>query len=56
MIVNLVGMCVISFVSPPVLEAVAGFDFSDFEVYLQQRRESIKSVVRAYVRSRAGDF
>lgn len=56
MIVNIVGMCVISFVSPPVLEAVAGFNFSDFEAYLQQRRDSIKSVVSAYVQSRVSDF
>ncbi|MGD2125783.1 MAG: TetR/AcrR family transcriptional regulator [Desulfobacteraceae bacterium] len=48
LIVNLVGMCVISFISPPLLEHLLDFDVSDFEGFLKQRRIAIKAMVLAY--------
>jgi TetR/AcrR family transcriptional regulator len=48
-IINLIGMCAISFVSPLLLESVVHYDISDFEAYLQQRRVAIKAMAVAYV-------
>jgi TetR/AcrR family transcriptional regulator len=48
-IINLIGMCAISFVSPLFLESVVHYDISDFEAYLQQRRAAIKAMAVAYL-------
>jgi TetR/AcrR family transcriptional regulator len=48
-IINLIGMCAISFVSPLLLESVVHYDISDFRAYLQQRRAAIKAMAGAYV-------
>ncbi len=48
-IINLIGMCAVSFVSPLLLESVVHYDISDFEAYLQQRRAAIKAMAVAYV-------
>jgi TetR/AcrR family transcriptional regulator len=48
-IINLIGMCAISFVSPLFLESVVHYDISDFKAYIQQRRAAIKSMAVAYV-------
>ena len=53
MIINIVGMCAISFVSPLFLEAVLRMDISDFEAYLQERRAAIKAMALAYARGLA---
>ena len=47
--VNLVGMCVISFTSPLLLEALLDFDVSDFDGYIEQRKKSVEGVLLAYV-------
>jgi TetR/AcrR family transcriptional regulator len=51
LLINLIGMCVISFTSPPLLESVLNFDVSDFEAFLKERRVAIKSMMLAYVRT-----
>jgi TetR/AcrR family transcriptional regulator len=48
-IINLIGMCAISFVSPLLLESVLHYDISDFKAYLQQRRAAIKAMAVAYL-------
>jgi AcrR family transcriptional regulator len=50
--INLVGMCVISFTSPIILDAVALIDTSDFNSYIADRRAAIKSMLLAYARTR----
>jgi TetR/AcrR family transcriptional regulator len=50
-VINLIGMCAISFVSPLFLESVVRYDISDFKAYLQQRRAAIKAMAVAYVTS-----
>jgi TetR/AcrR family transcriptional regulator len=50
-IINLIGMCAISFVSPLLLESVVQYDISDFKAFLQQRRTAIKAMAVAYVAS-----
>jgi AcrR family transcriptional regulator len=50
-ILNLIGMCAISFVSPLFLESVVKFQIPDFGAYLQQRRAAIKAMAVAYVES-----
>jgi TetR/AcrR family transcriptional regulator len=50
-IINLIGMCAISFVSPLLLESVIHYDISDFGAYLQQRRAAIKAMAVAYVQA-----
>jgi TetR/AcrR family transcriptional regulator len=50
-IINIVGMCAISFVSPLFLEAVLHMDVSDFDAYLKERRTAIKATALAYARS-----
>jgi len=49
LIVNLIGMCVISFTSPPLLESLLNFDVSDFQSFLKERRVAIKAMILAYV-------
>jgi TetR/AcrR family transcriptional regulator len=51
LIINIVGMCAISFISPLFLEAVLHMDISDFDAYLQGRRSAVKSTALAYARS-----
>ncbi|MFH1139892.1 MAG: TetR/AcrR family transcriptional regulator [Pseudomonadota bacterium] len=46
--VNIVGMCVVSYVSPMMLETLVQYDTSDFEAFLAERRKAIKAMVRAY--------
>jgi TetR/AcrR family transcriptional regulator len=49
LIINLIGMCVISFTSPPLLDSLLNFDVSDFRGFLEQRRVAIKSMMLTYV-------
>jgi AcrR family transcriptional regulator len=49
LIVNLIGMCIISFTSPPLLESLLNFDVSDFQGFLKDRRVAIKAMMLAYV-------
>jgi AcrR family transcriptional regulator len=51
MIINIVGMCAISFISPLFLEAVLHMDISDFDSYLKERRTAIKDTALAYARN-----
>jgi TetR/AcrR family transcriptional regulator len=51
MIINIVGMCAISFISPLFLEAVLHMDVSDFDAYLKERRTAIKATALAYAQS-----
>jgi len=50
-VVNLVGMCAFSFISPLLLETMIRFDVQDFETYLRDRRTAIKAVALSYVRA-----
>mgnify|MGYP000737146036 FL=1 len=50
LIVNIVGMCAISFVSPLLLEALGHFKVADFNLYLKDRRVAVKSMTLAYVK------
>lgn len=54
LIVNLVGMCAISFVSPLLLEALGHFKVADLNLYLKDRRVAIKSMTLAYVKNLIG--
>ncbi|MBU2499561.1 MAG: TetR/AcrR family transcriptional regulator [Proteobacteria bacterium] len=49
LVLNIVGMCVISFTSPLLLEGLLDLDLSDFEGYLKQRRIAIKAMALAYL-------
>jgi TetR/AcrR family transcriptional regulator len=51
MIINIVGMCAITFISPLFLEAVLHMDIPDFDAYLKERRAAIKGTALAYARS-----
>ena len=51
LIVNVVGMCAISFVSPLLLEALGHFKVSDLNLYLKDRRVAVKSMILAYVKT-----
>ncbi len=53
-IMNVVGMCVVSFISPIIVENVIDFDLPDMDQYMSQRRKAIKAMVQAYIDSRAG--
>ena len=53
MIINVVGMCLISFISPLILETMIGLDLSDFNRFIEQRRTAVKSMARAYLDSHA---
>ena len=50
-VVNLVGMCAFSFISPLLLETLIRFDVQDFEVYLRERRTAIKAMALSYVKA-----
>jgi len=50
-IINIVGMCAISFISPLFLEAVLHMDIPDFDAYLTERHTAIKGAALAYARS-----
>jgi AcrR family transcriptional regulator len=47
--INMIGMCIISFTSPPMLAALARVDITDFGVYLEERRAAIKAMLVASV-------
>ncbi|MGE5843204.1 MAG: TetR/AcrR family transcriptional regulator [Deltaproteobacteria bacterium] len=49
LIINVVGMCAISFVSPLLLEALGHFKVTDLKLYLKDRRTAVKSMTLAYV-------
>lgn len=51
LIVNVVGMCAISFVSPLLLEALGHFKVADLNLYLKDRRAAVKSMTLAYVKN-----
>lgn len=51
LIINLVGMCAISFVSPLLLEILGHFEVVDFKLYLKDRRIAVKTTMLAYVQS-----
>jgi TetR/AcrR family transcriptional regulator len=51
LIVNVVGMCAISFVSPLLLEALSHFKVPDLNLYLKDRRVAIKGMTLAYVKN-----
>jgi AcrR family transcriptional regulator len=51
LIVNVVGMCAISFVSPLLLEALGHFKVPDLNLYLKDRRVAVKSMTLAYVKN-----
>ena len=53
--VNLIGMCLMSFISPLLLETVADYEIQDFDKYLDQRRAAIKAMVLAYIKARIVD-
>ena len=55
LLLNIVGMCVISFTSPPLLEGLFDFDLSDFKKYLKQRRVAVKAMALAYLALITGD-
>jgi len=44
-LVNLIGMCLVSFVSPMIIESMLDFDVSDMKGFLRDRRKAIKSMV-----------
>jgi TetR/AcrR family transcriptional regulator len=50
LIVNVVGMCAVSFVSPLLLEALSHFKVPDLNLYLKDRRVAIKGMTLAYVK------
>jgi AcrR family transcriptional regulator len=51
-IISVVGMCLISFISPPLIEALLDLDLTDFDQFIQQRRSAIKTIVLAYIKAR----
>jgi len=46
-LVNLIGMCVVSFTSPLLLENILDVDVSNMKAFLRDRRKAIKSMVLA---------
>lgn len=46
-LVNLIGMCLVSFISPLFLESMLDFDVSDMKKFLKDRRRAIKSMIFA---------
>jgi hypothetical protein len=51
-IISLVGMCLITFISPPLIEVCLNLNLTDFEQFIQQRRAAIKAIALAYIRTR----
>ena len=49
LIINLIGMCAISFISPLLLDSILDFNVQDLDNYLKGRRASIKAMLLAYV-------
>ena len=49
--VNLVGMCAFSFISPLLLETMIRFEVQDLEVYIRDRRTAIKAMALSYVKA-----
>ena len=52
MLVNLIGMCVVTFICPPFLEIMVDIDLTDFEAFIEKRREMAKKMAKAYVETR----
>ncbi|MBN1105630.1 MAG: TetR/AcrR family transcriptional regulator [Deltaproteobacteria bacterium] len=48
-LVNLVGMCAISFIAPLILESILDFRIPDMKTFLKDRRKAIKAMVLASV-------
>jgi TetR/AcrR family transcriptional regulator len=48
-LVNIVGMCAISFIAPLILESILDFQIPDMKLFLKDRRRAIKSMVLASV-------
>lgn len=48
-LVNVVGMCVVSFTCPLLLQTILDFDVSDMKAFLRDRRRAIKAMVLASV-------
>ncbi|PKN61111.1 MAG: hypothetical protein CVU57_31175 [Deltaproteobacteria bacterium HGW-Deltaproteobacteria-15] len=46
-LVNLIGMCLVSFISPLIIESMIDFDVSDMKSFLKDRRKAIKTMVSA---------
>jgi len=51
-LLNLVGMCFVSFTSPLILETIADFETSNFEIFLKDRKTAIRSMLAAYTNER----
>jgi TetR/AcrR family transcriptional regulator len=50
-VINLVGMCAFSFISPLLLETLIHFHVPDFQAYLRDRRTAIKAMALSHVRA-----
>lgn len=50
-VVNIVGMCAFSFISPLLLETMIHFDVRDFQAFLRDRRTAIKAMAISYVKA-----
>jgi TetR/AcrR family transcriptional regulator len=50
-VVNLVGMCAFSFISPLLLETLIHFHVPDFQAYLGDRRTAIKAMALSHVKA-----
>jgi TetR/AcrR family transcriptional regulator len=50
-VVNLVGMCAFSFISPLLLETLIHFQVPDFQAYLKDRRSAIKTMALSHVKA-----
>jgi TetR/AcrR family transcriptional regulator len=48
-LVNLIGMCLVSFISPLFLESILDLDVSDMKRFLRDRRRAVKSMVFAFL-------
>lgn len=46
-LVNLIGMCLVSFISPLIIGSMLDFDVSDMKGFLKDRRKAIKAMVFA---------
>jgi AcrR family transcriptional regulator len=48
-LVNIIGMCAISFIAPLMLQNLLDFEISDMKAFLKDRRQAIKAMVLASV-------
>jgi TetR/AcrR family transcriptional regulator len=48
-VVNIIGMCVISFIAPLMLQNILDFEIPDMKAFLKDRRKAIKTMVLASV-------